>query len=94
MIPKHKLVLIEWVDSMGSPGWHASHELKTMTVCTCQTAGFIVDEDMDSYVVALSCTVDEGARPFADLIAIPRIAVKKIVDLHCPLDESDPGYGE
>jgi hypothetical protein len=71
-------VLIDWVDAAANNGWVTEPELETTTIpCTCQSLGFLVKETDESITLALSRTTTKGHAPYADLITIPKVAIKR-----------------
>jgi hypothetical protein len=74
---KTKLLLVDWVDSCGNPGWKASDELQA-DIVHCQTVGFFVRETKVAIVVALSRSKKTGYKPYGDLISIPKLAITRM----------------
>ena len=71
---KHKtvrLLLIDWVDSSGSPGWKASDELKA-EIAECQSIGFFVSETKKAIALALNRSTLAGFKPFGEVVSIPK----------------------
>ncbi|MGA9769176.1 MAG: hypothetical protein WBV94_09055 [Blastocatellia bacterium] len=71
-----KILLVDWVDSCSNPGWKSSDELESAIVL-CQTVGFFVSETKSVLTLALSRGTEEGFKPFADLIYIPKVAITR-----------------
>jgi len=73
--------LIIWVDSNSVFGWrHVDECVCTTTIC--ESVGFVIDEDKGSVALAQSRNmVGEGFYPYADIISIPKVAIKKRVRL-------------
>lgn len=73
---KNALVLVNWVDSNSHPGWR--HSKEEYRVAECQTAGICVENNDKHIVIALSRTDTPDCNPFADVLAIPMVAVQNI----------------
>lgn len=71
---KVKILLIEWVDSAGDPGWQHTEDIKAH-LAHCQTVGFLVTETKEAIALALSRTTSNGFKPFGDIISIPKISI-------------------
>lgn len=67
-----KPIIVDWVDSMGTSGWHAETEGKA-TDMRCCTVGHFVEEDKDSITVALS----RSPYSHGDYLTIPRCAIRR-----------------
>ena len=74
---KLSIVLVDWLDSCGDPGWKFSEEI-SVHLMVCQTVGFLVSETKEAIAVALNRTTTLGYKPFGDIISIPRVAIRKI----------------
>jgi len=70
MSKKKPAVEVEWIDSMGSSGWH---ELKNADL-RCRTVGILYEKKKDRIVIAQN----ESVHVYGDYIEIPVSAVKKI----------------
>lgn len=73
-----KIVFIEWLDSYSITGWQSFDECSSSILMPCQTVGFFVNETEETYTVALSRATNKDFRPFADLLSIPKKAIKRI----------------
>lgn len=71
------MVEVFWVDSAFHRGW-TNHETKRkeMSAAECRTLGYLVENGKACVKVAHS--VDADNESFADAIAIPRVAVRRI----------------
>jgi len=67
-------VLVEWVDSMGSSGWHQEYKISSLK---CTTIGHYYAEYQDRIVVALN----KSEYCYGDYMDIPRLSIKKITML-------------
>lgn len=76
MNKRPKILIVEWVDSAGLNGWCGSHELEP-PLAVCETAGYFVSETRDALTMALNRGVNEGLKPFGELISIPKCAITK-----------------
>lgn len=74
-ISRMKIVLIEWLDSNISQGWHGSSE-QDYGPLKCQTVGFLVGEGED-YVALSGSTSESDASDACDVMTIPKIAITK-----------------
>ena len=71
-----KVCLVDWLDSCTEGGWVATNHVMPRSA-HCQTVGFIVEEDKERIVLALSRAANEFSRPWGDLIAIPKGCIIK-----------------
>ncbi len=75
------VVLVRWVDSCGQPGWQSAIDIIDKPL-TCQSVGFLVREDNESIVLALSRSdPSESSKPYGDMILIPSQCVLEKVKL-------------
>lgn len=74
---KLNLVLVEWVDSLGSPGWNNNFENGDMR---CVTSGHLIEKTKDRIVVALNKSLN-SENAYGDYMEIPLCAVTKITKL-------------
>lgn len=74
MRKRPQMVLISWVDSAAQHGWRASDD-SFPEVVQCESIGYLVASDKTKFCLAQSRAVSEDARPNADLITIPAVAV-------------------
>jgi len=65
-----KPVIVEWIDSMSSSGWH-DHRVTDMG---CTTVGHYHSEYDDRIVVALN----RSSCGCGDYMEIPKVAIKKV----------------
>ena len=73
---KSTMMFVEWVDSMGSPGWRNQRDIGT-EAAVCQTAGFLVAESKTAITIACSRNLAEDSLPYNDCISIPKCAIKR-----------------
>ena len=70
-IPKHKLVIIEWLDSCGPAGWHSPcHDSCN---ARCVSIGWITDEDKECLTLTSHIQISEDLH-HADLM-IPKCSI-------------------
>ena len=67
------MVLVRWVDSMASHGWH---DFKKSNI-ECQSCGFLFKEYKDRIVIFQSANKYQNA----EYLEIPRSAILKIIKL-------------
>lgn len=72
---KCPLVLVEWVDSAYSLGWHWSDG--TPTVKHCQSVGWVQKRSRDAITLTANLTMEESPQRCCE-ITIPVCAIKKI----------------
>ena len=72
----YPLVELEWVDSATLAGWRAVST--EHPVVSCFTAGYLVSEHDDRYVVAAAI---DGEGECASVMVIPKVAVTKFTVL-------------
>lgn len=72
MSKKCKIVIVEWVDSMGSSGWHDYTE----TNMDCVSAGHLIAVKKDRVVIAMNKSMHNST--YGDYMEIPKAAIKKI----------------
>lgn len=73
---KQKAYLVDWRDSATQYGWLTTQELDSSET-VCQTIGFYVDESKIVLTLALNRGLKGTARPYGDLIHIPKSAILK-----------------
>lgn len=73
--PSFPLVEVEWIDAMSTVGWQST-PVKTPT--TVWSAGYLVDKNRQSLVIALCAAPFHAAFAFGDTITIPLGCVKKV----------------
>lgn len=73
---KLNLVLIEWVDSIGSSGWKHDFEQSDMR---CVSAGHLIEKTKDRIIIAMNKSLH--ADGYGDYMEIPLCAVTKITKL-------------
>ena len=66
-------VIVEWIDSMSSGGWHDYKE----SDLTCYTVGMLYEDKKDRVVIAMN----KSAHGYGDYMEIPKIAIKKVTRL-------------
>jgi hypothetical protein len=73
-----RMLRVWWRDSAGYSGWRLPDECTGNKPMLCQSAGFFVEETKSALTLALNHSSDPAtARPFDDLIIIPRAAIVK-----------------
>jgi len=68
---------VQWVDSIGTSGWHPKHEDSNIN---CETFGFYISENKVSLKLALNYSFGSGVESkgcYGDFIEIPKVAIKK-----------------
>lgn len=78
MTPKRpRLVHVVWVDSVASDlGWTSPDEAGVTSKEPCETVGFLLRENADEVVVALSWS--PNTEQVCSTMTIPRVAVRSI----------------
>ena len=72
-----RLVEVFWRDSAFHRGWASLRtKREEATVSICRTAGYLIEETRDQVKVSHSCDVENES--FADVIAIPREAIRRV----------------
>ncbi len=71
-----RIALVHWVDSAQYPYWNDNAE--TFPILECKTAGFLIEETDEKLVIAQSASMNKDAKPWADVIVIPKVAVKSL----------------
>ncbi len=69
-----EIVLVHWVDSASHPYWQDGNT--EYSLLECYSVGFLIEESVDKLVIAQSAALDPDAKPWADVIVIPRVAVR------------------
>ena len=79
-VGKYPIVTFDWIDSSTTHGWNDLEECDFATSQACHSAGFLIHESEDSYLIADSIT-DESEKPnirdhpFLCPHAVPKVAV-------------------
>jgi hypothetical protein len=74
-----KLVQIEWVDSrQPAAAWQRVSDLGYLSECRCITAGFLLRQDKNVTVIALSVADDGNEMQAAGVFVIPTPAVTSL----------------
>lgn len=76
IMPKPKVVEVEWVDSAFHHGWGSLDSKQYATAGRCRTAGYLLRRSKVEIVIAHSVGEDEDAA--AEAIAIPLCAVSRV----------------
>lgn len=71
----HKIILVEWVDSGSSDRWSSLDEIELKKRNLCISCGFLIKEDNEWLVLALSYDPDSG--DYQCWLEIPKVAIKK-----------------
>lgn len=74
-----KVVSVAWVDSASHPFWNDKDT--DYDVLHCHSVGFLIQETDDMIAIAQSAALDDGAKPWADVIVIPTVAITNIIVL-------------
>lgn len=75
------VLLVDWIDSNSRHGWIDTDESHKLAIAPCQTAGFLVREDDTQLVLALNRSSCPDTRPWAEMVAIPKVAITKRITL-------------
>lgn len=71
---KREGMWVRWVDSSSRQGWHAENEI--VQLMTAESLGWVIHEDEDQIVLALSGVFDgSSSHPWGHAISIPQRAV-------------------
>ena len=76
MKKEHKVIVVEWEDSGSNHGWLNEGDEK-VSICMCETTGFLVDETKDGIAIAQNTSSSKGYKPYGNVISIPKSAIKK-----------------
>ena len=76
-IKENRLVLVEWVDSMGQHGWRDYERLDI----TCHTVGMFYKEEDDRVVLAMNKSGVDSQSQYGDYMSIPKGVIQKITNL-------------
>jgi len=68
-----KVMLIRWLDSIGSSGWIKDHKDQNLL---CESIGYYISENKESIKLAQSFSYS-GNGSYADYIEIPKGCIKK-----------------
>lgn len=73
---KAKMIYLEWVDSASHPYWQDENaELELMQCCS---VGWRIKETDALVAVAQSISLDDSAKPWSDVIVIPKVSITRI----------------
>jgi len=70
-------VYVEWIDSVGTSGWHPKSAAEHPSIMTCVTVGNLISKTKDRLIISLSTSQYQHG----DIMEIPVIAVTKIKKL-------------
>ena len=86
LVMKHKIVLIEWVDSMGDDGrWQDTNEIKPLLPGDCVSIGFLLTQNRDYVTIAESIGSDpSNPEMVMARLTIPTCSIKKKTELKIP----------
>ena len=78
---KYPIVSFDWIDSSTAHGWNDLEEADLGTGMSCHSAGFLIDENEEAYMLAdaiadVSARASIGDHPFHCPHAVPKVAVK------------------
>lgn len=81
-LPRWSLAVIKWVDSSSTDRWQHITRAEGISVCECESTGYVLVDNEEQIILALSCanrgTDDEQ---YIGTIAIPKVAVTKITKI-------------
>lgn len=73
-------VEVEWIDSCKSNGWGSlKYHVGELTFSRCWSVGYVIQEDKKS--ISLAQSLSEDTKNIADVISIPKVAIKTIKKL-------------
>ena len=75
-----ELVLIEWVDSAGSEGWHSLEDLKSPESLYCKSVGWLLCDGVDWKTIIPHISDHQGRGE----ITIPSKCIIKITKIPLP----------
>jgi hypothetical protein len=75
---KKRLILVDWQDISSDSSWHCEEEIKDCVPFDCQTVGWEMHSDKKVLRVA---STRSSIEKYADIMAIPRSNVRKIIVL-------------
>lgn len=73
---KKTLVVVTWVDAVGSDGWVDDKHLKSIKLYDADTVGYVVRDDESSILITM--TYDDEGENHGAYMCIPKFAIKKI----------------
>lgn len=78
-----RLVMVEWIDTMGSATWSHLRNYETVTPATARTVGWVVNDFPDYIEVAQSLMAEEdpAQAQVNNTMSIPRDAIRSITDI-------------
>lgn len=82
-----KLVVVDWIDSCSSRGWVDKESLQMSVPLPCSSVGWLLKEDKECIVIIphISDTTEDGDfRQGSGDITIPKVAIKRIVEIRVP----------
>jgi hypothetical protein len=68
-----KVVSVAWVDSASHPYWQDADE--KWDILRCHSVGFLIEENEYLVAIAQSAGLDGDAKPWADVIVIPKCSI-------------------
>ena len=79
-LKKDDLILVDWVDSSGQPGWLSKQDCH-IDISQCQSEGFLIEYTKEGICLAESRCTTIDHRPYSGLTSIPKQAIIKIKKL-------------
>lgn len=74
-----KLVLVEWVDSAHSSGWHILDEISKLDSLQCRSVGWVLTDTKEQITLISSIASDPDQA--CGSMVIPRRAITKLTTL-------------
>ena len=74
-VHKHKVVMVDWVDSSGSAGWRSPEEVEEISL-KVQSVGILIASY--KHQIVISHSVDLNAGSVYGTFSIPRCAIKRL----------------
>jgi len=71
---KYQIVRITWIDACSEVGWTALSDIKTNSIITCQTVGWLISEDRKQVVVTTTFAENDQC---TDPMCIPKKCIIK-----------------
>lgn len=71
-----EIALVHWMDSASYPYWN--DESEEYPFMWAYSVGFVIKQTKDKIVLSQSASMTKDAKPWADVIVIPRVCVRSI----------------
>ena len=85
MMKELTVVSVSWVDSASHPYWQDRET--DYDVLKCHSVGFLIDDNEEFIAIAQSAGLDSGAKPWADVIVIPKCSVQAMESIKTYVQE-------